>query len=211
MAFHEILFPVNISYGSTGGPTRKTEIITLDSGYEQRNTPWSASRHMFNVSYGIKTYDQLHTVKAFWEARSGPLNGFRYRDFTDYKSCTTQGTVSKTDQALSGLVNSANTVFQIVKKYTDAQGTYIRTINKPVTTTVLIADNGTLKTETTDYTIDYTTGIVTFVVAPVTGHNITCGFQFDVPVRFQADTIVINLDDFNNGHIDPIVLTEIRV
>lgn len=211
MAFHEILFPTNIGYGSTGGPTRKTEVITLDSGAEQRNSPWSASRHMYNVAYGVKTYDNLMTVKAFWENRQGPLNGFRFRDFSDYKSCNPQQTVTKTDQILQGTVNSSNKIFQIVKLYTDAAGNYTRTIWKPVSGTVLIADNGTLKTETTDYTVDYTKGIVTFVTAPVTGHAMTCGFQFDIPVRFQDDKITINLEDFAAGQLDPILLVELKL
>jgi uncharacterized protein (TIGR02217 family) len=214
MAFHEILFPTNIAYGSSGGPTRKTEVITLDSGYEQRNSPWSASRHMYNIAYGMKSYDDLHTVKKFWEARTGALNGFRYRDFADYTSLGPSDTPTKSDQTISTTAhpaNGSNTVFQLIKVYSDSQGSYTRTINKPVSGTVLIANNGTLKTETTDYTIDYTTGLVTFGTAPVNGHTITAGFEFDVPVRFQDDVININLADYLVGNFDPILLIEIRV
>ena len=214
MAFHEVLFPTAIAYGSAGGPTRKTEVITLDSGYEQRNSPWSASRHNYNVSYGVKSYDDLHTLKTFWEARTGALNGFRFRDFSDFKSVGPSDTVTKTDQTISTTANPANGsnhVFQLLKVYSDTAGSYVRTINKPVSGTVLIADNGTLKAETTDYTIDYTTGLVTFITAPTNGHTITAGFQFDVPVRFQDDIININLADFLAGNFDPIMLIEIRV
>lgn len=211
MAFHEVLFPISIAYGSTGGPTRKTNIITLDSGVEQRNTPWAQSRHTYNVSYGVKTYESLWALKAFWENRSGPLYGFRFRDFSDFTSTGPQDTPTKTDQVLQGTVDGVNKIFQLVKLYTDAAGSYTRTINKPVSGSVLIADNGTLKTETTDYVIDYTKGIVTFGTAPIAGHTLTAGFKFDVPVRFQDDKITINLQDFNLGQLDPIILLELRL
>lgn len=214
MAFHEVLFPTGIAYGSAGGPSRKTDVITLDSGFEQRNAAWATSRHSYNVSYGIKSYDDLYELKAFWEARTGALNGFRFRDFSDCTSSGPSDTPTKADQVISTTAhpaNGSNTVFQLIKSYADGAGSYVRTINKPVSGTVLIADNTTLKAETTDYTIDYTTGLVTFVTAPTNGHSITAGFVFDVPVRFAADSISINLQDFLAGNFDPITLIELRV
>ena len=43
-AFHDVRFPTAIALGSTGGPERRTEIVTLGSGREQRNQRWSRSR-----------------------------------------------------------------------------------------------------------------------------------------------------------------------
>ncbi len=60
MMFHEIQFPVDISIGASGGPERRTEIVTLGSGREERNTRWANSRRRFNAGYGIKTVDQIH-------------------------------------------------------------------------------------------------------------------------------------------------------
>ncbi len=37
MAFHEIRFPTAVSLGAHGGPERRTDIVVLGSGYEQRN------------------------------------------------------------------------------------------------------------------------------------------------------------------------------
>ena len=79
-AFHEVRFPVDISLGSSGGPERSTEIVTLGSGHEQRNQRWSLSRRKFDAGYGVKGLDALHDVIAFFEARRGPLFGFRFRD-----------------------------------------------------------------------------------------------------------------------------------
>ncbi len=82
MSFHEIQFPTAIAFHSTGGPARKTEIVTLGSGYEERNAVWANSRRRYDVGYGVKTLDDLHAVIAFFEARMGrllrlPLQGFR--------------------------------------------------------------------------------------------------------------------------------------
>ena len=64
-AFHEVRFPVDISLGSSGGPERSTEIVTLGSGHEQRNQRWSLSRRKFDAGYGVKGLDALHDVIAF--------------------------------------------------------------------------------------------------------------------------------------------------
>ena len=37
MAFHEIRFPDNISRGARGGPERRTQVVELASGDEERN------------------------------------------------------------------------------------------------------------------------------------------------------------------------------
>lgn len=208
MAFHETQFPTDISYGSTGGPMRRTEIITLDSGFEQRNTPWSQSRHRFNVSYGVKTYDQLHTLKAFWEARNGQLHGFRYKDWSDFKSVAPQQSVGAADQGL-GTANGSQTQFQLVKTYTSGSNSYVRTIKKPVSGTVRVAKNGV--EQFSGWTVDTTTGIVTFSSAPTNGTVIAAGFEFDVPVRFDAERIEINLAGFTRGELADIILTELRV
>ena len=87
MAFHEVRFPTNISLGSSGGPERRTEIVTLGSGFEERNQRWADSRRRYNAGYGVKTVDDLYRVIEFFEERRGAFHGFRWKDGTDYKSC----------------------------------------------------------------------------------------------------------------------------
>ena len=208
MSFHEVSFPTDIAYGSAGGPTRRVEIISLDSGFEQRNSPWSQSRHRFNVSYGVKTYDQLHTVIAFWQARSGPLFGFRYKDFSDYKSVAPQQAVNHQDQVL-GTGNGVLTTFQLIKKYTSGPSSFDRTIKKPISGTVRVALNTT--EQLSGFTVDTTTGIVTFSTPPANGVVVKAGFEFEVPVRFEADQLTINMEAFKHGTLEDINLIEVRV
>jgi uncharacterized protein (TIGR02217 family) len=210
MAFHEVQFPPTISVDSRGGPERKTEIVLLGSGYEERNQRWADSRRRYNAGYGVKSLDDLHTIAAFYEERRGQLHGFRWKDWSDYKSCAPLQTPANDDQNI-GTGDGAETAFQLRKQYGSVYSPYYRDIKKPVTGTVLIAVNAVAQTETTHYTIDYSTGIVTFVSPPTNSHAITAGFQFDVPVRFDTDYLELQLVPHQYGNIPDIPIIELRV
>jgi len=204
--FHEIRFPTAIALGATGGPERRTRIVTLTSGHEERNTPWAHSRRRFDAGYGVKTLDNLHDVIAFFEARRGRLHGFRWKDAGDFKSCAPSETPSTTDQPL-GTGDDEATTFQLSKTYSSGGQTYTREITKPVEGTVVTAINGTPAPVETDLT----TGEVTFSEPPPAGAALTAGFEFDTPVRFDTDRLDINLAGFEAGEIPSIPVLEIRV
>ena len=206
MAFHEIRFPTAIAFHSTGGPERKTEIVTLGSGYEERNGVWANSRRRYDVGYGIKTLDDIHAVIAFFEARSGRLYGFRFKDFADFRSGSPGAAVTPQDQSL-GSGDGANKSFALRKIYLSGPTNWTRPIVKPVAGTVRLAVGGV---ETGAFTLDPTTGVVTLAAAPAAGAAVTAGFEFDVPVRFDTDTLSINLAGFRTGEIPSIPLIEIR-
>lgn len=207
MSFHEIRFPTTISLASHGGPERKTEIVTLGSGFEERNAVWSASRHRYDVGYGVKTLDDLHAVIAFFEARLGRLYGFRFKDFLDYKSCTPSAVPAPTDQLIATGDGQTKT-FALRKTYRSGPSQYIRAITKPVAGSLRVAVNAV---EQSGVALDSTTGIVSFGAAPPLGAAITAGFEFDVPVRFDTDSLSIALTNFSAGEIPSIPLVEIRL
>ncbi|MGB7288463.1 MAG: TIGR02217 family protein, partial [Salaquimonas sp.] len=97
-SFHETRFPTDIALGATGGPQRRTEIVTLGSGREQRNARWANSRRRYNAGYGVKTLDDIAEVIAFFEERRGRLFGFRFKDPVDHKSCSPKSEISPIDQ-----------------------------------------------------------------------------------------------------------------
>ena len=86
MAFHDVRFPTDISLQSTGGPARRTEIVALGSGFEERNTPWRHSRRRYDAGVALRSLDDVEALIAFFEARQGQVFGFRWKDWTDYKS-----------------------------------------------------------------------------------------------------------------------------
>lgn len=114
MAFHEVRFPDNISRGARGGRERRTQIVELASGDEERNASWANSRRRYDVAYGIRRADDLDAVVQFFEARNGRLHGFRFKDWGYYKSCKPSEAPAATDQ-LIGTGDGSQTGFQLVK------------------------------------------------------------------------------------------------
>lgn len=207
MAFHEVRFPDNISRGARGGPERRTQIVELTSGAEERNASWANSRRRYDVAYGIRRADDLAAVVAFFEARNGRLYGFRFKDWADFKSCLPSQTPGATNQPI-GTGNGAATLFQLTKRYASGAQSWTRAITKPVAGTVTIALNGT--PQASGWSVSTTTGLITFATAPAAGVAITAGFEFDVPVRFDTDALEVTLDLERQGSITSIPLVEIR-
>lgn len=207
MAFHEVRFPDNISRNARGGPRRSTQVVELASGDEERNASWANSRRVYDVAYGIRSANDLHAVVAFFEARNGRLYGFRFKDWLDHKSCLPSQISHPMDQTI-GTGDGTEKSFQLVKAYSSGSITWTRRIVKPVAGTVRVAVAGT--EVTSGWTVDTTTGIVTFSSAPAAAAAITAGFQFDVPVRFDTDQIDVTLDIERQGSIQSIPLIEVR-
>ena len=207
MAFHEVRFPDNISRGARGGPERRTQIVELASGDEERNASWANSRRRYDVAYGIRRADDLAAVVAFFEARNGRLHGFRYKDWADYKSALPLQAITATDQQIGTGTGSLQT-FQLAKRYTSGAQTWVRTIAKPVAGTVRVALG--MVEQMSGWTVDTTTGVITFTTAPANGVIVRAGFEFDVPVRFDSDSLDVTLDFERLGSITAIPLLEIR-
>ncbi len=210
MSFHEVRFPTEISRGAVGGPERRTDVVVLGSGREERNSRWAHSRRSYNAGYGVKSLDDLHEVIAFFEERRGRLYGFRWRDHADWKSCPPQHTTSATDQVI-GVGDGETASFRLRKIYGSAHAPWMRDIIKPVADSVRIAIDGTMVTE--GVTVDPATGIMTFDAehVPESGAEITAGFVFDVPVRFDSDKLEISLQGFQHGAIPNIPIVEVRI
>lgn len=199
MDFVEIRFPEDISRGSVGGPRYKTDIVQTTSGYEKRNIRWQEGLCRYDVSYGIRTQEQLDTLIAFFRARKGRAIGFRFKDWTDYRAVAQQ----------IGIGDGTTTNFQLVKHYKSGDIIETRTIKKPVEGTVKIYLDGV--EQTSGWSCDYTTGIISFDTPPASGVIITADFEFDVPVRFDTDELPITIEALQIGSIKSIPLVEIRV
>lgn len=210
-AFHEVLFPLDIALRSAGGPERRTEIVTFGSGREERNARWAHSRRRFDAGYGVKTFDSLQTVVAFFEERRGQLHGFRWRDRLDHSSALPSMTLTPFDQAI-GTGDGARTQFQLTKSYGGIYAEYARPIVKPVPASVRIAVGGVELESSEAFTCDPATGLVTFLAGdvPAIDASVTAGFLFDVPVRFDTDYLEVDLSAFEAGAIPKIPLVEIK-
>ncbi|TKW65666.1 MAG: TIGR02217 family protein [Paracoccus denitrificans] len=208
--FHEIRFPANLSFGSIGGPERRTEIVKLSNGHEERNTPWAHSRRVYDAGLGLRSLDDIHAMIAFFETRGGQLHGFRWKDWADFKSCAPSRRPAFSDQVL-GHGDSRTVSFQLGKRYASGPATYIRPITKPVEGTVKVGVGGDEKREALDYDVDTTTGVITLIEPPGEGAAVTAGFEFDVPVRFDTDRIAVSVASFQAGEMPQVPVIEVRI
>ncbi len=190
MAFlNNSIFPLDINLGSSGGPTFQTDVIEYGNGSEYRDSKWVYSRAMFNAAYNIKNRADALGIYNLFQVAKGRFHSFRVKDILDFSSkANGHGTPARTDQTI-GTGNGVTTTFQIIKTYTKDGYTQERKIKAPISGTLLVEVNGVLKTETTDYTVDYTTGIITFLVAPANTHLVKCGYLFHLKMRFNTDDL----------------------
>ena len=210
MSFHEVRFPASLSFGSVGGPERRTDVVTLANGFEERNTPWAHSRRRYDAGLGMRSLDDIQTLIAFFEARRGQLFGFRWKDWSDYKTCPASAEPAFRDQVIAA-GDGAATVFALVKHYRSGAFSYARPIAKPVAGTVRVGVEQDELQEGVDYAVDVTTGIVTFAHAPAEGAEVVAGFEFDVPVRFDTDRIQTSVASFQAGDAPNVPVVEVRV
>lgn len=208
-SFHDVLFPLAVSFGATGGPERRNEIVTLTSGREKRNARFAHSRRHYDAGTGLRSLEDLHEVLAFFEARRGSLHAFRFRDPFDMKSCAPGATPGPLDQMLGTGDGSARR-FALVKTYGSGPDAYQRPIFKPAAGSLRVAVGGA--DAAGNFGFDAETGEVVLSVGrvPASGQAVTAGYEFDVPVRFDTDRLSISLKAFRAGQIPSIPLIEVQ-
>ena len=207
-AFHDVRFPLSVSFGATGGPERRNEIVSLQSGHERRNARHAFSRRRYDAGSGLRSLDDLHAVMAFFEARRGSLHAFRFRDPFDMRSCPPGQKEAPGDQVL-GAGDGSQRRFALGKSYGEGENAVFRPIRKPVIDTLRVAVGGA---EIAAFSFDDAVGEIVFSVGhePGSGEAVTAGFEFDVPVRFDTDALDVTLDLERLGSITSIPLLELR-
>lgn len=202
MAFHAVRFPLDVALGARGGPEWATDLVTLASGHEARNSRWAGSRRRYNAGYGVKSRADMLAVLDFFEERRGRFHSFLWRDALDFSS---NGTASPTpmDQML-GTGDGVTTSFPLTKRYGAGFDPFVRTITHPVAASVRVARDAA---EVFNFTLEG--GTVMFAVAPGAGVPVTAGFLFDVPVRFDTDRLEVELTSFDAAEAPVIPVIEV--
>ena len=197
------LFPDYYSYQSQSGDSWSTQIVETASGTEIRNSLYANPRRVYDI-----TLDNTHTkdmaeVRSFFNAMRGRAFSFRFRDWADYRWREDGSTDPIVIAAYTGPGN-----YQLTKTYSTGAFSYIRNINLPRVQAVypepgvlwdanhpaqnfeLYLDS-TLLTLNTDYTISNTTGIINIPGAIGSGTNLLAKYEYDVPVRFDTDSMEV--------------------
>ena len=208
MAFHEVRFPDDISRGARGGPERRTQVVELASGDEERNASWADSRRRYDAAYGIRRADDLAAVIAFFEARNGRLHGFRWKDWGDYRSGLPSAPVTPIDQALGTGDGDDRDVpaGEALRERRAGLGAADREAGRRHGAGRARRRRGGSPAGRSMRR----PAIVTFATAPGAGVLVTAGFEFDVPVRFDTDRLDVTWDLDRLGSIASIPLVEVR-
>ena len=209
MEFHDVRLPARLAFGSSGGVERRTEVVTLASGFERRSTPWAHGRRRYLVGAGIRSLDDVAALTAFFEARRGRLHAFRFKDFADWKSCAPSQTPSSSDQFL-GTGDGSTRDYALIKRYGPDADAYVRTITKPVAGSLKVAVAGR-ELSPSAFRLNALSGGVTLTLAPAAGAAVTAGFAFDTPVRFDTDRLDVTLEGFEAGRMVAAPLIEVRL
>lgn len=198
--FVEVQFPPGISAGAKGGPGFNTTVTELSSGAERRNVNWSRERPRYDISTGLRDTADFHAYAKFFYARRGKAQGFRFKDWSDYR-CPYWRTTPGDQDALPTVftTDGTTTTFQLTKTYGDAGSTFTRNIKKIVAGSQKVYNNGVLMvlgSGGNEYLMNGDTGVITLgaTVKATTGHLITASFEFDVPVRFDSDELNATLN-----------------
>lgn len=202
--FHDVSFPVPVARGARVTTHRQTDIVTLGSGHEERNTRWKHAKRTYDAGGGVRSLDDLYAVQSFFDARLGQLYAFRFRDPLDHASGPPGTTPQPTDQVI-GTGDGITRTFQIIKHVSDD---VVRSIRLPVAGSVSAAIDGV---PTINFSVELETGELTFDAGttPAIGATVTAGFLFDVPCRFDTDTLDIDLTAFKAGSLPTIPLKEV--
>ncbi len=208
MSFDEIEIPLHVSYGSSGGPAFSTEVVVIDSGFERRNQNWSQARRSYDAKTGVRSPADVGTLLSFFYARAGRARGFRLKDWSDFSSASDGISAPGYDDQTIATGDGTTLTFQLIKNYTSDVITHQRIIAKPIDGTILIGVNGSQMMS--GWSVDTTTGLVTFASAPPSDQAITAGYEFYVPVRFDTDQLSLTTQNFRMYQAE-IPIVEVRV
>jgi uncharacterized protein (TIGR02217 family) len=187
LSFIDVQFPPDVSRGYAAGPQFNTLVSITDSGHEERTTRWRSGRIVAKGSRDSTSVANAALILAFYRAVGGSLNSFRFKDWSDYCSDPntnqTPSAITPLDQVI-GTGDGVKTVFYLVKKYAAGSASDVRSIQLPVAGTTRVGVAGA--EVFAGFSVNTTSGAVTFSVAPTIGQAITAGFQFDVCARFAV-------------------------
>ncbi len=208
-AFHDVRFPLSISFGATGGPERSVEIVSLSSGREKRNLRQAHALRRFDAGTGLRAIAEIEDILNFYEARKGPLHAFRFRDPFDWKSCGQATAISPIDQQIGGGTGT-NATFALAKTYGTLAFAYQRPLACVVASSLRVSVDG-IEVASSTYQVTPPGSAIVFLPGfiPANGKIVRAGFEFDVPVRFEGSSLTLSLANFRAGQVQAIPLKEV--
>ena len=180
-----LIFPTlpGLAWNVTKTPTFQTRIQRAASGRELRALDYPYPLWQFALVYDFLRdnpaagYDELRTLVGFFMLCQGAFGTFLFEDPSD----------SQVTGQQIGIGNASTTVFQLQRAMgtTPPGGGFFEPIQAPNFVRAVYL-NGITQNPTT-YSVDPTTGLVTFSTAPGSGMIITADFTYYFRCRFTDD------------------------
>lgn len=156
-------------------PGYKTNVKQLASGMEARNAVWARPRRRWTARYGAFTPEMRAELLGLVHVVRGQLDGFLFKDWSDYKALLEP----------LGNAPSGTTAVQLTRTYTFGSESVVRTIKRPVASTVVVYQNGTPKAGS----VDAETGLFTPSSSWSAGQPLTWSGEFLCVVRLATDDV----------------------
>jgi uncharacterized protein (TIGR02217 family) len=183
MAFFEQQFPPEISSNMQGGPRFLNDKAFSAGGQRITNRRSQYPLHEFMLAHPVQEGDLFAQLRAFFYVVGGDADGFRFKDWSDYKALASQTSAT--------LVSAG--VYQLNKDYTFGARTFTRPIYKPLAGALIYRTRSAVVSDITGAsTLDTTTGRVT-VTGHVSGDAYTWSGEFDLPVAFKDPMAVFRV------------------
>lgn len=205
-------------YPCISSPRWSTDLALMDSGAEQANQRWAHPLHRFRLPEAIRDMADFNVVRDHWLVMRGPLHIWPWRDPLDFASVPLTAplltpAISSSDEPL-GTGDGLTRRFPIYRTYAVGAQTYRRRIELPVTASVVVAGLDPMMAPVVlpDFTVSRPGGEVIFDTPVDADVTLTCGFLFDVPVRFESDDAFEGIvQSFNLGGHSDLTFIETRV
>lgn len=200
MTFINSRLPEEVEINAVRRERERIDVVRTDADYEVRNARHAQGLFEYEISFPAGDYDDsiIDGVYDMWRASRGGLYAFRFRDW-DTKNSTL------TDEVI-GTGNGVTTVFQITQTHTVGGVSSVRNITRPVASFTVKKDG---VTTLAGYSIDYSTGLLTFTVAPANAVVVSVSGVYDIPVRFDMTYEATGMTGFLE-HIESLTLLEVK-
>ena len=173
-----------LAWSVTKTPTFQTRIQRAVSGRELRALDYPYPLWQFTLVFDLLRdnptagYDELRTLMGFFMLCQGAYGTFLFEDPSDYRV---------TGQQI-GIGNASTTVFQLQRAMgaTLPGGGFLEPIVAPNVVNAVYLDGITQNSGT--YSVDPSTGLVTFSIAPASGLIITADYSYYFRCRFTDDS-----------------------
>ena len=173
--FHDVRLPQCITIFAVGSSEFSTSLASSMSGRELRNSDNDEPKRRYCLKNCMLSIGQFESFYSFFKARAGRCFSFRMRDHLDYK----------VEKQVIATGDGSRKEFQLQKIYNDLISPYIRTITKPIASTVKLWKRQDEPIE--PESIDANTGKVSLTHSLANDEPLSASFEFDVVVRFVND------------------------